>query len=137
MNNGPLFPASGKIYIITTGEYDDFNVIGAASKPEKAKEFMDQFSDEDFNVPKEMFIDDLMKIPKGKYLYFVRVKKDKSEVLEVKKEGIDIYFSSLAMNYKEDKDYKGNLMVHVFAKTYEEAERLALETVNNSKTVSE
>lgn len=129
MNKEPLFPATGKIYLLTVGEYDDFDVQGVASTPEQAKKFMDQFPDEEWNKLKEMMIDDFIKIPKGKYPYFVRIKKDKTCAIETQRCPLDIYHASL-INKEVVVDCKMDLMVYVWAETSEEAERLALKKVS-------
>jgi len=75
-------------------------------------------------------IDDFMKIPNGKYTYFVRVKKDKTCAIETQRCSLDIYHANLAYNDKIDVDFKMDLMVYVWAETSEEAEKLALEKVS-------
>ena len=81
------------VYPITSGYADDFELIGIASSEEKAKEFMDQFPGEEFNHPGPMIVDDLVKIPPGKYPYTVRFDKDKN-ITDVYRNSIDLYWAS-------------------------------------------
>lgn len=37
MSNSILFPSTGKVYLLSFGKCDDYEVFGVASTPEKAK----------------------------------------------------------------------------------------------------
>lgn len=91
---------------------------------------MDQFPDEEWNKLDEMMIDDFIKIPEGKYPYFVRVCKRKMCAIETQRNKIDIYHTNLAFKGEIDHDFRGDFMVYVWAETSKEAEKLALEKVS-------
>lgn len=130
MGKEPLFPAKGVIYLITTGTYDDYATVGAASSYEKAKEFMDQFPDEEeFNEPEEVIIDNLFKIPEGKYPYFVRVGMEDYQIIDVQRLELNMFHSIEALRSNITKDYKGNYIIYLFAKTLEEASSLAVKKI--------
>ena len=67
-----------KVYPITTGEYDDFDLIGIASSEEKVQEFMSRFPGEKFNPSEPMEIDDFPEVPEGKYPYTVQFDENKN-----------------------------------------------------------
>lgn len=133
--NKSLFPSAGIVYLLTVGEYDDYHDVGIASSSEKAKEFMDQFPDEEFNEPKKVIIDNFIKVPKGKSPYFVRVRKDITGIIEVRKLSEDIYNAELAIKGKIELDRWEAFMVYVWAENSKEAESLAVKKVKAHKAI--
>jgi len=119
-----------KVYIINDGVYDDFRIRGVVSTVENAEQFMDQFPNEDWNMPIEMIVDDLMKIPKDKNLYFARVEKldmDRNHITELRLDDCYVYLAEYARDDAIHLDVNDNLMMRLWAKDKKDAEKLALE----------
>jgi len=122
-----------KVYAITCGDYDDYRIEGVASTPYIAKRFMDQFLDQkqsdSFNDLKEIIIDNLYKIPEGKFPYFIRINKDTFESIEVKKLPLTI-MNCVYMVNKIYKDNHEDFMIYVLAIDADEANKVAFEKLN-------
>jgi len=113
-----------KVYVVSTGDDDDYGIDGISSTPEIAKDFMNQFPDQhktySFNDLEEIVIDNFYKIPEGKFPYFARIEKDTLKILELEKEPLITYDTKLVERVVNEDRY-GNFMVYVWASNDDEA----------------
>lgn len=116
------------VYIVSTGECEDYAVVATKSTKEEAQKFMNQFPDEKcFNPIEERIIDDPrdddLKVPEGEKIYHMRLKQGSFELIIILKRVKDVWWTRNVG--------KCGLMDHIFSVTV--SAKTELEAIQKGK----
>lgn len=114
-----------KVYLLTTGDYEDERVVGVFSSVEQLEKFKNKFPTSDYNDPKEFELDYIPDVPDGKVIYYVhhdywgKIKSYKGDISHI---------NSVNKLYGDDK-----YATYVWASSEEEAIEVAKKVYEENK----
>jgi len=119
-----------KVYLLTVGEYDEWEIVNVFSSIEKLKKFKKDFPDEEYNDDNEEYeLDNHPKIFKTKDVYWVLIKKD--DEIDFKK--VDKLYKNINCINKPYGVVNDWTVVYVWASNGEEAIKRAKKIIEKIK----
>lgn len=111
------------VYIVSTGEFEDYVIVTVKSTEEEAEKFMSQFPDEKcFNLVEKKIVDDPrdvdLKVPESEKIYHMRLRQNSLELIIILKRTKDVFWTR---NVGRCDLMDNNFVVTVSAKTEVEA----------------